>query len=86
MTRPESLTDEVFDRVEALERYAEERGSTLLEVAIGGLLAMPAISSVIAGATKPEQVPANADAGGWEPSAGDLEALKGTRHLVPRAG
>ena len=36
---------------------------------------MPAISSVIAGATKPEQVRANADAGGWEPAPGDLEAL-----------
>jgi aryl-alcohol dehydrogenase-like predicted oxidoreductase len=75
VTRPEHLTDEAFDRVEALERYAQERGVTLLDVAIGGLAAMPAIASVIAGATKPEQVRANAAAGEWEPGDGDLRAL-----------
>ena len=75
VTRPERLTDEVFDRVEALARYAEERGATLLEVAIGGLAARPAVASVIAGATKPEQVRANAAAGAWEPTADDLAAL-----------
>jgi aryl-alcohol dehydrogenase-like predicted oxidoreductase len=47
----------------------------LLEVAIGGLAAQPAIASVIAGATKPEQVRANAAAGEWEPTAEDIEAL-----------
>ena len=75
VTRPERLTPEVFDTVEALERYAEERGATLLEVAIGGLLAMPAVASVIAGATKPEQARANAAAGAWEPGEDDLDAL-----------
>jgi aryl-alcohol dehydrogenase-like predicted oxidoreductase len=48
---------------------------SLLEVAIGGLLAMPAIASVIAGATKPEQVRANVHAGAWEPGADDVAAL-----------
>jgi aryl-alcohol dehydrogenase-like predicted oxidoreductase len=72
---PARLTDEAFDRVEALERYAEQRGRTLLEVAIGGLAAQPAVASVIAGATKPEQVRANVEAGAWEPDAGDLAAL-----------
>jgi aryl-alcohol dehydrogenase-like predicted oxidoreductase len=75
VTRPERLTDEAFDRVEALERYAEDRGVTLLDVAIGGLATMPAVASVIAGATKPEQVRANAAAGAWEPSEDDLNAL-----------
>jgi aryl-alcohol dehydrogenase-like predicted oxidoreductase len=75
VTRPEHLTDEAFDRVEELERYAEERGVTLLDVAIGGLAAMPAVASVIAGATKPEQVRANAAAGAWEPTAEELAAL-----------
>jgi aryl-alcohol dehydrogenase-like predicted oxidoreductase len=65
-----------FDCVEALERFAGERGVSLLEVAIGGLLAQPAVVSVIAGATKPEQVRANADAGRWEPTPSDLEALR----------
>jgi len=67
--------DETFDGLEALERYAEERGRTLLDVAIGGLAAKPAVASVIAGATKPEQVRANAAAGEWEPTADDLQAL-----------
>ena len=61
--REDRLTDEAFDRVEALQRFAEERGVSLLEVAIGGLLAQPAVACVIAGATKPEQVRANAAAG-----------------------
>jgi len=62
--------------VEKLRRYAGERRLTLLDVAVGGLLAMPAIASVIAGATKPEQVRANVKAGEWEPSADDLAALR----------
>jgi aryl-alcohol dehydrogenase-like predicted oxidoreductase len=73
--RPEHLTDEVFDRVEALERYAEERRASLLEVAIGGLAAQPAVAAVIAGATRPEQVRANARGGDWQPTSADLEAL-----------
>ncbi len=73
--RDDRLTDEAFDQIEALERYAEERGRSLLEVAIGGLAAQPAVGSVIAGATAPEQVRANAEAGEWVPSAEDLAAL-----------
>ena len=74
-SRDEVFTDEAFDRLEALESFAQERGVTLLEVAIGGLAAKPAVASVIAGATKPEQVRANAAAGNWEPSPDDLAAL-----------
>ncbi len=70
---------ERFDRVDALQRYADERGVSLLEVAIGGLAAMPAVASVIAGATRPEQVHANVKAGEWEPGADDLAALKALR-------
>jgi aryl-alcohol dehydrogenase-like predicted oxidoreductase len=69
------FTDETFDRLEALERFAEERGVTLLNVAISGLLARPVVSSVIAGATKPEQVRANVAAAEWEPTPEDLAAL-----------
>jgi aryl-alcohol dehydrogenase-like predicted oxidoreductase len=68
-----------WDRAEALQGYAHERGITLLEVAVGGLLAMPAVSCVIAGATKPEQVRANVAAGAWEPGDADLEALRALR-------
>ena len=56
--------------------YAAERGLTMLQVAIGGLAAQPAVTSVIAGATTPEQVHANAAAGTWEPSDEDLAALR----------
>ena len=69
------LTDANFDIVEALERFASERGVSLLDVAIGGLAAQPQVVSVIAGATTPEQVRANAHAGRWRPSAADLEEL-----------
>jgi aryl-alcohol dehydrogenase-like predicted oxidoreductase len=69
------IPDERWDRVEALQRFADERHVPLLDVAIGGLLAMPAVTSVIAGATKPEQVRANVAAGTWEPSREDVEAL-----------
>jgi aryl-alcohol dehydrogenase-like predicted oxidoreductase len=65
-----------LERVERLDAFAAGRGASLLEVAIGGLLAQPAVVSVIAGATKPEQVRANAAAGAWEPSADELEALR----------
>ena len=65
-----------LDLVERLEAFASGQGVTLLEVAIGGLLAQPSVASVIAGATKPEQVRANAQAGNWQPSAEDLVALR----------
>ena len=74
-----AIPDEQFDRVDALQRFADERGVSLLEVAIGGLLAMPAVSSVIAGATRPEQVHANVRAGAWEPTADDVAALEALR-------
>jgi aryl-alcohol dehydrogenase-like predicted oxidoreductase len=73
------IADAQWDRVEALQRFADARGISLLEAAIGGLLAMPAVTSVIAGATKPEQVRANVAAGAWEPSAEDVEELRTLR-------
>jgi aryl-alcohol dehydrogenase-like predicted oxidoreductase len=64
-----------FEVVEALRGYAQERGVEMVEVAIGGLAAQPAVASVIAGATRPEQVRANVEAVRWEPSAADLAEL-----------
>jgi aryl-alcohol dehydrogenase-like predicted oxidoreductase len=64
-----------WDRIEALQDYAAERDLELLDVAIGGLAAQPAVGSVIAGATRPEQVEANARAGAWQPTQEDLDAL-----------
>jgi aryl-alcohol dehydrogenase-like predicted oxidoreductase len=68
------ITPEQYSRVETLEAFARERGLSLLEIAIGGLAAQSPVASVIAGATKPEQVRANA-AAVWEPTASDLTAL-----------
>jgi aryl-alcohol dehydrogenase-like predicted oxidoreductase len=74
--RPERLEEAAFDTIEALERYAADRGRSLLDVAVGGLAAQPAVASVIAGATWPEQVRANAAAGTWEPGPDDLRQLR----------
>jgi aryl-alcohol dehydrogenase-like predicted oxidoreductase len=64
-----------WDTIEAIEAYAAERGLRPIDVAIGGLAAQPAVASVIAGATRPEQVADNVRAGLWEPTAEDLAAL-----------
>jgi aryl-alcohol dehydrogenase-like predicted oxidoreductase len=74
--RDQIAADHQFDLLEALERYARERDVSLLEVAIGSLIARPVISSVIAGATKPDQVHANVAAARWTPSESDLAALQ----------
>ncbi len=60
------LSDRNFDKVEKLEQFAQSRGHTLLELAFGWLVSQPHVGSVIAGATKPEQVEANAAAGAWK--------------------
>jgi aryl-alcohol dehydrogenase-like predicted oxidoreductase len=64
-----------WDKIEALTAYGAGRGHSLLEVAIAGLAARPAVTSVIAGATSPEQVRANAAAGEWTLSPEDVAAL-----------
>jgi aryl-alcohol dehydrogenase-like predicted oxidoreductase len=69
------IDDEQFDRIEALARFAEERGHTLLELAIAALASTPGIGSVIAGATKPDQVRANAAAASWHIGPEELAAL-----------
>ncbi len=73
--RESALTDASFDVIEKLESFAAERGIALLDVAMGGLAAQPAVSSVIAGATSREQVAKNVAAGTWRPSASDLATL-----------
>jgi aryl-alcohol dehydrogenase-like predicted oxidoreductase len=81
--RDEVADEATFDRIEALERFAGERGISLLDVAIGGLAAQRAVASVIAGATRPEQVDANARAARWTPGPDDLRALD---EIVPPPG
>jgi aryl-alcohol dehydrogenase-like predicted oxidoreductase len=79
-TRHGYATDEKLDRVEALSSWAADHGLTVLEVAIGALAAQPGCASVIAGATSPEQVKANAAAAEWVPSADELAEID---RLVP---
>jgi aryl-alcohol dehydrogenase-like predicted oxidoreductase len=59
------LTDRNFDTVEALEGFAQSHGHTLLELAFSWLASLPYVASVIAGATRPEQVAENAAAATW---------------------
>jgi aryl-alcohol dehydrogenase-like predicted oxidoreductase len=79
-SRRDYITEDKLDRVEALIGWAQQHGVTVLDVAIGGLATQPGCSSVIAGATSPEQVKANAEAASWIPSADELADLD---RLVP---
>lgn len=74
-TAPQHLAEADWDAVEGLAQFAELRGIGLLDVAFGALAAKPAVSSVIAGATKPEQVYANARAGQWQPTDEELAEI-----------
>ncbi len=69
------IPDSTYDRLEALEDFAEERGHAIGELAIAWLLARPAVASVITGATAPEQIRANVAAAEWELLNGDLSVL-----------
>jgi aryl-alcohol dehydrogenase-like predicted oxidoreductase len=72
-----------FDRVERLEAFVKERGHTILELAISWLVAQPVVASVIAGATSPEQVQANAEAAKWQLLPEDLTEIdRITRNLA----
>jgi aryl-alcohol dehydrogenase-like predicted oxidoreductase len=71
------LTAENFDVLEQLEAFAAARSRPLVELAFAWLLAHPQVSSVIAGATTPEQITANAKAVGWHLSAAEMEELDG---------
>ena len=61
-----------LEKVELLRKFAEDRGHTLLKLAFSWLLSHQAVASVIAGATKPEQIEANAKAGDWELKTDEL--------------
>jgi aryl-alcohol dehydrogenase-like predicted oxidoreductase len=74
------ITEDKLDRVEALAGWAAGQGVTLLDVAIGGLAAIPGCTSVISGAMSKEQVKSNAAAGEWIPSP---EQLADIDRLVP---
>ncbi|HEX4891967.1 MAG TPA: aldo/keto reductase, partial [Hyphomicrobiaceae bacterium] len=69
------LNDRNWRVTEELAAFAKARGHTLLELAFSWLLARPNVSSVIAGATSPEQVEANVKAAAWQLSAEDMAEI-----------
>lgn len=69
------MTERNWRKVEALKAFCESRERSLLELAISWLACRRPVASVIAGATKPEQVAANVKAAGWKLSADDMAEL-----------
>jgi len=73
--RADLVTERRLDQVEQLRTLADKLGRSLLDLAIGGLAARPVVGSVIAGASRPEQVRANVAAGTWTPTAEELALI-----------
>ncbi|TDN43420.1 aryl-alcohol dehydrogenase-like predicted oxidoreductase [Curtobacterium flaccumfaciens] len=74
--KPQLLADAPWAIVEEFQRFCDDRGVTMLQATFAWLLAQPGLSSVIAGATKPEQIVQNVEAGtAWTPSEDDLAEL-----------
>jgi aryl-alcohol dehydrogenase-like predicted oxidoreductase len=80
--RPEALDRVPWDAMEKYQAFCDERGVSMLDATIAWFLAQPGVSSIIAGATKPEQVVQNAASGAaWQPSAEDVATIS---ELFPR--
>ncbi|RYD95547.1 MAG: aldo/keto reductase, partial [Sphingomonadales bacterium] len=73
--RDGQLTDARIEKVEKLQSFATERGHSIVELAFSWLVSQPFVASVIAGATKPEQIKANAAAANWELTADDFKTV-----------
>jgi aryl-alcohol dehydrogenase-like predicted oxidoreductase len=76
-------SDDNFTKIEALQNFAQKRGHTLLELAMSWLTTHPCVTSVIAGATTPEQVRANATAATWRLSATEMAEVSALVPLAP---
>lgn len=83
-TRTHLVDDADWDQLGRFSAFAKERGLTEIEVAFSWLAAQPSVASVIAGATKPEQVQQNATAADWRPAPEDLAALDDIFPVVPK--
>lgn len=74
--KPQVLADAPWAIVEEFQRFCDDRGVTMLQATFAWLLAQPGLSSVIAGATKPEQIVQNVEAGtAWTPSEDDIAEM-----------
>ena len=69
------VSDHAYDQLELPEAFAAERGRTLLELAIGWLASQPHIGSIIAGASRTEQIDANIAASDWRLDTSELGAV-----------
>lgn len=83
-SRQQMLRDADLDQLRALGDFARQRDLTELQVAFSWLASRPAVSSVIAGATRTEQVQANAEAAGWVPTPDDEAELDEIFPPVPK--
>jgi len=78
MLRKHLLDGAPWEAIEAYQAFCDERGVSMLEATFAWLLAQPGLTSVIAGATRPEQIVANAEAAtAWTPTAEDLATISG---------
>jgi aryl-alcohol dehydrogenase-like predicted oxidoreductase len=83
------FSDETFDKLERLEAFAAVRGRTLLDLAISWLLAMPQVTSIIAGATSPAQIEMNVAAADWrltEEELREVDKISGESANAPKVG
>jgi len=83
-SRTNLLQDADWEQLGAFSKFAADRGLAEIEVAFSWLASRPSVGSVIAGATKPEQIRQNALSAGWKPSAEDLAALDGIFPATPK--
>lgn len=83
-TRKHLVDNADWEQLEKFSKFAAGRGLTEVQVAFSWLAAQPSVGSVIAGATRPEQVRQNAEAASWHPSAEDLAELDDIFPKVPK--
>ncbi len=83
-TRTHLVHDADWDQLDSFSTFARERGLTEIQVAFSWLAAQPSVSSVIAGATRPEQVRQNAESADWLPSEKDLAELDAIFPAAPK--
>ncbi|TJY70794.1 aldo/keto reductase [Arthrobacter sp. CAU 1506] len=83
-SRSNLLKDADWEQLGAFSRFAADRGLQEIEVAFSWLASRPSVASVIAGATKPEQIRQNAESAGWRPTDDDLAELDGIFPAVPK--
>ena len=69
------LTEENFEIVDKLNAFAKEAGHNILELAFGWMASRPTTASIIAGATRPEQIDANVEAIGWVMSQSEIDEV-----------